>query len=199
RRHTRFSRDWSSDVCSSDLVDSAGVHQDEAAPLPLALGVDPVARHSRLAFDDGQPAAGDAVEEGRLSYVRTSDDGDDSFGHGDTPSALRQSGGVQSTPPPSAVLFGTLARVSSHARAGSFRLTSSTRRTRRGKALAVPYAAKGRPSATQPSRRKRKPPTRMMRFTSASVSTKRISSGEPPAKAKPLLRARSATSRAAPR
>src|SRR5690606_40262168 len=25
RRHTRFSRDWSSDVCSSDLVDSAGL------------------------------------------------------------------------------------------------------------------------------------------------------------------------------
>src|SRR5690606_40695464 len=24
RRHTRFSRDWSSDVCSSDLVQSAG-------------------------------------------------------------------------------------------------------------------------------------------------------------------------------
>src|SRR5690606_39796547 len=24
RRHTRFSRDWSSDVCSSDLVDTVG-------------------------------------------------------------------------------------------------------------------------------------------------------------------------------
>src|SRR5690606_40324755 len=33
RRHTRFSRDWSSDVCSSDLVDAA----DWARALPAGL------------------------------------------------------------------------------------------------------------------------------------------------------------------
>src|SRR5690606_40033681 len=27
RRHTRFSRDWSSDVCSSDLVVGKGIHR----------------------------------------------------------------------------------------------------------------------------------------------------------------------------
>src|SRR5690606_41085767 len=46
RRHTRFSRDWSSDVCSSDLVDEqllervrAGIteHRDRLGALPLDL------------------------------------------------------------------------------------------------------------------------------------------------------------------
>src|SRR5690606_1766368 len=32
RRHTRFSRDWSSDVCSSDLAPGHGVH-DRAGPV----------------------------------------------------------------------------------------------------------------------------------------------------------------------
>src|SRR5690606_39772159 len=33
RRHTRFSRDWSSDVCSSDLVALGAEEQDHAALL----------------------------------------------------------------------------------------------------------------------------------------------------------------------
>src|SRR5690606_40289256 len=46
RRHTRFSRDWSSDVCSSDLLvrafESAGAANDlDVAPLEIAL-VNPV-------------------------------------------------------------------------------------------------------------------------------------------------------------
>src|SRR5690606_40413599 len=32
RRHTRFSRDWSSDVCSSDLVGILSAVRPEAAP-----------------------------------------------------------------------------------------------------------------------------------------------------------------------
>src|SRR5690606_40795782 len=35
RRHTRFSRDWSSDVCSSDLVDAK--YQDALSRLDAAL------------------------------------------------------------------------------------------------------------------------------------------------------------------
>src|SRR5690606_41203891 len=31
RRHTRFSRDWSSDVCSSDLVSATTVHTNATA------------------------------------------------------------------------------------------------------------------------------------------------------------------------
>src|SRR5690606_40533443 len=34
RRHTRFSRDWSSDVCSSDLDGSADLVPDRAVALP---------------------------------------------------------------------------------------------------------------------------------------------------------------------
>src|SRR5690606_40972330 len=35
RRHTRFSRDWSSDVCSSDLLDEiVTLWREEIGPLP---------------------------------------------------------------------------------------------------------------------------------------------------------------------
>src|SRR5690606_40381450 len=36
RRHTRFSRDWSSDVCSSDLVYLAQLHADAVRSLVAA-------------------------------------------------------------------------------------------------------------------------------------------------------------------
>src|SRR5215470_1836888 len=54
RRHTRCYRDWSSDVCSSDLLDSGWVHKDlgaeqEALAAALAdLGIDPGAGEQRL-------------------------------------------------------------------------------------------------------------------------------------------------------
>src|SRR5690606_40285408 len=39
RRHTRFSRDWSSDVCSSDLVDESALFSPGMQrPLPDAFG-----------------------------------------------------------------------------------------------------------------------------------------------------------------
>src|SRR5690606_40724412 len=39
RRHTRFSRDWSSDVCSSDLSAYAGIHQQgQFASEQLSIG-----------------------------------------------------------------------------------------------------------------------------------------------------------------
>src|SRR5690606_41205577 len=46
RRHTRFSRDWSSDVCSSDLALArhVGIHH------PLLLGAELSAQHCRLAL-----------------------------------------------------------------------------------------------------------------------------------------------------
>src|SRR5436309_16131253 len=34
RRHTRFSRDWSSDVCSSDLREEAAVREPDGADRP---------------------------------------------------------------------------------------------------------------------------------------------------------------------
>src|SRR5690606_40910055 len=40
RRHTRFSRDWSSDVCSSDLMPYSPIHDDDiCAQLEPLLGV----------------------------------------------------------------------------------------------------------------------------------------------------------------
>src|SRR5690606_40990001 len=38
RRHTRFSRDWSSDVCSSDLCHLSGVWPEMAATLSNGSG-----------------------------------------------------------------------------------------------------------------------------------------------------------------
>src|SRR5690606_40805229 len=37
RRHTRFSRDWSSDVCSSDLIGDPGLDSETANRLELGL------------------------------------------------------------------------------------------------------------------------------------------------------------------
>src|SRR5690606_40718251 len=50
RRHTRFSRDWSSDVCSSDL---AGAR----SPLPQSPPPRGRAREGRRALPRGAPAA----------------------------------------------------------------------------------------------------------------------------------------------
>src|SRR5690606_39415847 len=43
RRHTIFSRDWSSDVCSSDLVDvrSPGIRVDGIVPVAARVNADP--------------------------------------------------------------------------------------------------------------------------------------------------------------
>src|SRR5690606_40673144 len=50
RRHTRFSRDWSSDVCSSDLV----LEGQAVAPadLPGVTGPWQVSGRNRLSFED---------------------------------------------------------------------------------------------------------------------------------------------------
>src|SRR5260370_29239821 len=51
RRHTRFKCDWSSDVCSSDLVDDkAAVRGDVVLPVRNTLG-----RDARLKHDPGRP------------------------------------------------------------------------------------------------------------------------------------------------
>src|SRR5690606_41012045 len=49
RRHTRFSRDWSSDVCSSDLA--ALVHRGDYMPIYAQLGVDIVLTPRAVASD----------------------------------------------------------------------------------------------------------------------------------------------------
>src|SRR5690606_39722688 len=66
RRHTRFSRDWSSDVCSSDLLpcrcSTGGCCTSGTIPLPTQIGgerhggqsgVTPTLRHFQQFRDDG--------------------------------------------------------------------------------------------------------------------------------------------------
>src|SRR5207302_3735168 len=45
RRHTRFSRDWSSDVCSSDLQPRAIGHAGAARSATLVAGAGGIAHH----------------------------------------------------------------------------------------------------------------------------------------------------------
>src|SRR5690606_40109534 len=70
RRHTRFTRDWSSDVCSSDLVEAilASV---------AALRADPVLSRwlaTRSAAGDGYLTASPVLSRIAASLTRTTDD-----------------------------------------------------------------------------------------------------------------------------
>ena len=56
--------------------DAARIHQREGLPVPFDLSRHAVARHARLVMHDGDAAAGDAVEKGRLSDVGAADNGD---------------------------------------------------------------------------------------------------------------------------
>src|SRR5690606_40268038 len=67
RRHTRFSRDWSSDVCSSDLVELAGdvSLRLEAAQVPGEQVVGALLLGDQC-LDPGDQAGGDRSEERRV-------------------------------------------------------------------------------------------------------------------------------------
>src|SRR2546426_12224743 len=77
RRHTRLQGDWSSDVCSSDLL-FAGDRYPPSAPAPAA-GL--VAGPARLGLPITIQVAADG--HGR-SEQRSADSEDDSFSHGVT-------------------------------------------------------------------------------------------------------------------
>src|SRR5216684_1230984 len=82
RRHTRCSRDWSSDVCSSDLVSFATVNRWEAgrtrmsarASLALAEFEAEIAAHDRGSATAPEPAAppGPATPPGPIAVAHTS-------------------------------------------------------------------------------------------------------------------------------
>src|SRR5690625_1323805 len=83
RRHTRWPRDWSSDVCSSDLVRDEGcrVHPGIAGggtyPVPPEVAFDhaPVEGDYRDAADERCEAIGDGLYVGwRLVLVGVADD-----------------------------------------------------------------------------------------------------------------------------
>src|SRR5690606_40395247 len=80
RRHTRFSRDWSSDVCSSDLLVAPGgqVLAHEVGPdrqLPV-----PAVDHDRELHGPRPPVAVDGVE-GRPDRAAGEDDVVDQHDH----------------------------------------------------------------------------------------------------------------------
>src|SRR5690606_40342770 len=58
RRHTRFSRDWSSDVCSSDLGCTRCLVELQRQPVAHACHLDRVARPERLFEQRGAQRAG---------------------------------------------------------------------------------------------------------------------------------------------
>src|SRR5690606_39307452 len=70
RRHTRFSRDWSSDVCSSDL-DRGGDCREPASPWIGACGFDTAGEVMAWLFGDAgtapaNEATGERSEERRV-------------------------------------------------------------------------------------------------------------------------------------
>src|SRR5207302_8016352 len=74
RRHTRFSRDWSLDVCSSDLNmagDSRQVIRTDGAPAPTGP-FNQAIRVGNLVFTSGQ--AGRNRETGQMGDIREQTD-----------------------------------------------------------------------------------------------------------------------------
>src|SRR5690606_39882887 len=81
RRHTRFSRDWSSDVCSSDLYLSGDGHfrpergrwMASSVSRPLLLGMAMLAQraHGAVATLIAGRAAGTKVIDGRQVHTRS--------------------------------------------------------------------------------------------------------------------------------
>src|SRR5690606_39320436 len=89
RRHTRFSRDWSSDVCSSDLITSANAPGGSSATQPAARRPSPLIglsvfervdvpqepRVQREAAEAGEGGGQQDVEIGRASCRESVDVG----------------------------------------------------------------------------------------------------------------------------
>ena len=57
----------------STLHDPAGVHDEKRPSVPLALELQPIARHAWAGLDDGHLPAGEPVHERRLADVRPPD------------------------------------------------------------------------------------------------------------------------------
>src|SRR2546429_3876415 len=65
RRHTRCSRDWSSDVCSSDLGRKPGVRYGRKGHRPIPPIVD---EEIKVPLPERSPCCGGAMEIGRASW-----------------------------------------------------------------------------------------------------------------------------------
>src|SRR5690606_39885056 len=65
RRHTRFSRDWSSDVCSSDLLDQLAKDVESGAFTPTAADEDVHTALERGLLERAGPELGGKLRAGR--------------------------------------------------------------------------------------------------------------------------------------
>src|SRR5256886_4496786 len=86
RRHTRFDCDWSSDVCSSDLV-AAGGHETEVGSVLLLLGMPADIPVVAVGASTSHRVAAQAVAAGASDYFALPDDPD---GLRDAPPVPRQ-------------------------------------------------------------------------------------------------------------
>src|SRR5260370_2831732 len=69
RRHTRFKCDWSSDVCSSDLVMIVVIHIHAVAfPFPIAAAIQIVIRHYPVRIVVEHDAAGAVIDPPGNNY-----------------------------------------------------------------------------------------------------------------------------------
>src|SRR5690606_41579751 len=71
RRHTRFSRDWSSDVCSSDLEAKRKVQEELEEALSSVTLPEPIVKRIRERFKDAETIEGiaEAIKE-EQDYLR---------------------------------------------------------------------------------------------------------------------------------
>src|SRR5207302_4780209 len=82
RRHTRFSRDWSSDVCSSDLIAVAQAHPNvylETSAMPYPQRIRDAVRAigpERVLFGSDGPGCQPALEVDKVRRAGRSEDED---------------------------------------------------------------------------------------------------------------------------
>src|SRR5262245_62520335 len=74
RRHTRCLSDWSSDVCSSDLVRRHARLERDRGAVPLRAVVVPVVDHELAADPDADPVVGDRLDRVRLAELGRSEE-----------------------------------------------------------------------------------------------------------------------------
>jgi hypothetical protein len=84
----RLRRNPRGDVLACAKLQPASIHEREDAPVPLGVGIEPVARRARQILDNRETLAHEPVEQGRFAHIRASNDSNKRF-HRDTPTFQR--------------------------------------------------------------------------------------------------------------
>jgi hypothetical protein len=72
-------------------ADAAGIHEGKWAAMPFGFNGNTIAGYTRAVVDDGDSAPDNAVEQRGFSYIRATDDGDESW----HTSKMRQKGALR--------------------------------------------------------------------------------------------------------